>query len=40
MEKLLEKLKKELKLNYPPHHWHHVEIWSKYWELVDATKKD
>ncbi len=35
-KRILEDLHKELRLKYPPYHWKHVEIWSRYWDLVDC----
>ena len=35
-KKLLNDLRKELKLKYPPYHWKHVQVWSNYWNLADC----
>jgi len=40
MVKVLKKLKKLLKLYYPPYHSQHIEIWTAYWNLVDKIKGD
>jgi len=39
IEQLLQKLRKELKLQYPEHHWNHLNIFSKYWDLREAIHK-
>ena len=38
IETLLEQLRKELKREYPPHHWNHVNVFSKFWDLYDTVK--
>ncbi|MDP8218968.1 MAG: hypothetical protein P9M03_09610 [Candidatus Theseobacter exili] len=37
---LLKKLYKELRLKYPPHHYKHVRVWDRFWNLVDALNID
>lgn len=36
IKQLLKKLRKELDLEYPPHHWKHLKVWGKFWELWDT----
>jgi len=39
MEKILKTLQKLLKVYYPPHHYKHVEVWTKFWALADIIKE-
>lgn len=37
--KNLKALKRDLRRYYPPHHWAHTTVLSKYWELVGFIKE-
>ena len=37
IKEILEDLKKELMLVFPPHHWNHVNVFAAYWELVERA---
>ena len=39
LKKILKQLKKELGLQYPPHHWKHIKVWSAYWKLISEVKE-
>ena len=34
----IDKLYRELKRDFPPHHWNHLNVWSAYWHLVETIK--
>lgn len=37
MSESMQRLKKELAVKYPPHHYNHVPVFSAFWHLVEVT---
>lgn len=36
VDKAIRVLLKEIRLEYPPHHWKHIKVLSAFWNLVEA----
>jgi len=37
-EELMKKLYRRLRLEFPPHHWNHLNVWTAYWDLAEKLK--